>query len=130
MPANRQPCLSGYTAKCASRGCAPRRRRGVSSFAICLGTFLHLMNLVLGSGSQRRSELCDITRRLSRRRRERQRQRDGHGGTFIDLALQDDLAALQSDQALDDRQPKTGAFAPPLIGLAGLEEGIADPFAV
>src|SRR5229473_8500325 len=109
---------------------APRRRRRMSSFAACLGTFLHLMNLVLGCGSQRRSELCDIACRLSRRPRERQRQCDGHGGTLINLALQGDLAGMQFDETLDDRQPEAGAFVAPLIGLAGLEERIADPLEI
>src|ERR1019366_8889876 len=102
---------------------ARRRRRGMSSFAICLGTFLHLMSLILGCGSQRRSERCDIAGWLSRRRRVRQRQRDGHGGSFVDLALHGQLAGMQPDQGLHDRQPEAGAFVPPLIGLAGLEEG-------
>src|SRR6266849_9244539 len=102
---------------------APRRRGGMSPFAACLGTFLHLMTFILGCGSQRRSEPCDIARRR-RRRRERQRQRDRHGGTFINPALQGHLAGVQSDQTLDNRQPEAGSLVPPLIGLAGLEERV------
>src|ERR1700694_4743941 len=97
----------------ASTAFAPRRRGGMSPFAACLGTFLHLMTFILGCGSQRRSELCDVARR-------RRRQRDVHGGAFIDPALQDDLAGMQSDQALDNREPEAGSLVPPLIGLAGL----------
>ena len=41
-----------------------------------------------------------------------------------------DLAGMQGDQAFDDRQAKAGAFVPALIGLAGLEEGIADPLEI
>ena len=82
------------------------------------------MGLVWGRRSRRRRERRDITRWF--RRRERQRQRNGYGGTFVDPALYRQLARVQGDQALDDRQPEAGAFVPPLIGLAGLEEGIAD----
>src|SRR5258708_3670150 len=105
---------------------ARRRRRGTSSssLAICLGTSLHLIRLVLGCGSRRRRERCDIARWLERRRRERQRQRDGHRGSFVDPALHGYLAAMQADQAFHDRQPEAGAFVAPLIGRAGLEEGI------
>src|ERR1700730_9214862 len=113
----------------ASIAFAPRRRGGMSPFAACLGTFLHLMTFILGCGSQRRSEPCDVARRR-RRRRERQRQRDGHGGTFIDPALQGDLAGVHSDQALDNRKPEAGSLMPPLIGLAGLEERITDPLEI
>src|SRR5882724_6743167 len=108
---------------------APRRRRRMSScFAICLGTFLHLMGLVLGlgCGSQYRRERGDVARWLLGIWRERQRQRDSHGGAFVELALHAYLAGMQPDQALHDRQPEAGAFVPPLIGLAGLKEGIAD----
>src|SRR5258708_14807867 len=109
----------------------PRRRRGISSsLAICLGTFLHLMSLLSWSGPQRRSERCDIARWLSRRRRERQRQCHGHAGSLVDLALHLDLPGVQANQPFHDRHPDAGAFVPPLIGSAGLEEGIADPLQV
>ena len=65
----------------------------------------------------------------SRWRREGQRQRDRHGGALADLALHVDLAAVQRHQALDDRKPEAGAFVAALIGLAGLEERIADALA-
>src|ERR1700709_1983767 len=83
---------------------APRRRRGMSSSnVILLGTFLHLINFVLNSGSRARVKRCDIARwRLDRR--ERQRQCDGNGGAFVDSALHGHLAAVQRNQALDDRQ--------------------------
>ena len=38
--------------------------------------------------------------------------------------------ACKADQAFHDRQPEAGAFVPPLIGLAGLEERIADPLEI
>src|SRR3954451_25484328 len=107
---------------------APRRRRGMSSSSsIRLGTFLHLMGLVLVSGSQRRFERCDIAGRI---RHEVQRQGHGYRGALADLALHVDLAVMQTDQTLYDRQAETGAFVLALIGLAGLEEGIADPLEV
>src|SRR3984885_4054126 len=114
---------------------APRRRRGMSSslsssLATRLGTFLHLMRLIWWSGSRRRRQRRDIAGWPRRRRRERQRQRHRDGGAFMELALYRDLAGMQGDQALDDRQAKTGAFVPPLIGLAGLEEGVADPLEI
>src|SRR6201995_3041965 len=37
---------------------------------------------------------------------------------------------MQADQALDDRQAEAGALMAALIGLAGLEEGIADPLEI
>src|SRR5882724_1062711 len=83
---------------------APRRRRGMSFFAICLGTFLHLVSLVLGCGS--RSELGHIAGLLRCRRRERQRQRDAYSGSFIDLALYNYLAGMQFDKTFYDRQPE------------------------
>src|SRR5450631_1390466 len=90
---------------------APRRRRGIPfSPAIFLGTLLHLMLPILDLGSRRRSERRDVACRLKHRRRERQRQRDGHCRTFANLALHRDLAAMQTDQAFDDRQPEAGAF--------------------
>src|ERR1700676_594409 len=123
----------------ASIAAAPRRRRGLSlSSAICLGTFFHLMGLVfrlvfrlvLGCGSRRRVKRGDIAWRRCRRRHERQRQRHGHGGAFVDLALHRYLAGMHPDQAFHDRQPEAGAFVPPLVGLAGLEEGIPDPLEI
>src|SRR5436190_16754683 len=109
-----------------------RRRRGMSSssLAICLGTSLHLMSLVLGCGARRWRERCDIAGWLERRRRKCQRQRDGHAGAFIDPALHGYLAGMQSNQAFHDREPQAGAFVAPLIGLAGLKEGIANPFEI
>src|SRR4029077_18960041 len=111
---------------------APRRRRDISSSSeIRLGTFLHLMGLVLYCGSQHRLERRDIAcRRLYRRRHENERQGYRHGGAFADLALHIDLAMMQSDQAFHDRQSEAGAFLFALIGLAGLEEGIADPLQI
>src|SRR6185437_440758 len=107
---------------------ARRRRRGISSSSsIRLGTFLHLMRLVLLSGSQRRLEGRDIAWGF---RREAQRQGHGHRGALADLALHVDLAVVQTDQPLHDRQAEAGAFVFALIGLAGLEEGIADPLEV
>src|ERR1700692_341585 len=90
----------------ASTATAPalRRRRGMSFFAFCLGTFLHLVSLVLGCGS--RSELGHVAGRLRRRRRERQRQRDAYSGSFVDLALYNYLAGMQLDKTFFDRQPE------------------------
>src|ERR1700730_9455722 len=84
----------------ASAATAPRRRRGMSFLAICLGTFLHLVSLVLGCGS--RSELGHIAGLLRCRRRERQRQRDAYSGSFIDLALYNYLAGMQLDKTFYD----------------------------
>src|SRR3954447_3510772 len=110
---------------------APRRRRGMSSFAsILLGTFLHLNHFGLMSASRRRVKRCDIARGLLDRRRECDGQRDGDGGALVDPALHRHLAAMQRDQAFDDRQPEAGALVAPLIGLAGLKERIADPLQV
>ena len=39
-------------------------------------------------------------------------------------------AGMKRDQALDDGKPEAGAFMATLIGLAGLEEGIANPLQV
>ena len=55
---------------------------------------------------------------------------DRHGGAFVELALHVHLAAVQADQALDDRQAEAGALVAALIGLAGLEERIADPLQI
>src|SRR4051794_31867762 len=106
----------------------PPRRRGISSSrSVRLGTFLHLNHVVVLPASrrlQRRNIACGWLRRPSG---ERQRQRDRDRGAFVDPALHGQLAAMQRHQALDDRQAEPGAFVPPLIGLAGLEERIAKP---
>jgi hypothetical protein len=56
-----------------------------------------------------------------------QAARQRHRGALADRALHVHLAIVQSDQALHDRQAEAGAFVLALIGLAGLEERIADP---
>src|ERR1700732_2292490 len=115
---------------------APRRRRGMSSsLEVRLGTFLHLMSLVfmnwiLDFRPQRRGERRDVAGGLRELRHERQRQRDHNGGSFVNLALHGHFAAMQPDQAFHDRQPEAGAFMPPLVGLAGLEERMADPLEI
>jgi len=109
---------------------APRRRRGMLSLsAIFLGTFLHLTGLLWGlrdrvAGVKRR----DIAGGLLGLRRERQRQRDGHDGAFVELALHGPFRRHAGPtRLLTIDSPRPVAFVPPLIGLAGLEEGIADP---
>src|SRR5262245_25154342 len=111
---------------------APRRRRGISSStADFLGTFLHLIGLFDLRGARRRRQRRDIAGQLTRdRRRVEERQRHGHRGALADPALYVQLAAMQGHEALHDRQPKAGALVAALIGLAGLEEGIADPVEV
>src|SRR5947209_11337311 len=105
----------------AAAALAPRRRRGISSSSVIrLGTFLHLPGFMLISTSHRGVQRCDIARELLGRRRERERQCDGDNGALVDLALHGHLAAVQRDQAFDDRQPEAGALVAPLIGLAGL----------
>src|SRR5256885_13898505 len=122
---------SGSTATAFARR---RRRRGISSSSsrsIRLGTFLHLIGLHFGCGTRRRRQRRDVAGRLAQRwRREYQRQRDGDGGALVDLALHIHLAAMHGDEAFYDRQAEAGAFVAALIGLAGLEEGIADPLEI
>src|SRR5215468_10983919 len=111
---------------------APRRRRGISSStADFLGTLLHLIGLLDGSGTRRRRQRRDIARRFAHRRRHiDQRQRDRNRGALADPALYIHLAAMQRHEALDDGKPKAGALVAALIGFSGLEEGIADPLQV
>src|SRR3981189_1749837 len=111
---------------------APRRRRGMSFFAFCLGTFLHLVSLVLGCGSPGGlgPVAGPVRHRPGPRRRERQRERAADSGSFIDLALYNYLAGMQLDKSFSDRQPEAGSFVPPLIGLARLEEGTTDPLEI
>ena len=54
------------------------------------------------------------------------RQRDHHRGSLVDLTLHRHLAAMQGNEAFDDRQSEAGAFVPPLICRAGLKERISD----
>ena len=46
---------------------------------------------------------------------------------LAELAFHIDLAAMQGDQALDDRQSEPGAVVAAVIGRARLEERIAEP---
>src|SRR6476620_11370993 len=103
----------------------PRRRRGVaSSIVTALGTFLHL--IPDGLMARRRRQRCDIIRAIRALfNGRRQRQHDGDRGSLVDLALHRHLAAMQRNQALDDRQAKAGAFVAALIGVPCLAERVA-----
>src|SRR5262245_11522960 len=88
------------------------RRRGVSSSSLVdrLGTLLHLGRRILLRRSHGRGERCNIVLRLRDESfGENPRQHDGDGSSLIDLALNAEFAAMQGDQALDDRQPEPGA---------------------
>src|SRR5581483_3135076 len=110
----------------------PRRRRGISSSSLVfLGTSLHLNWLFLrcdSDGGRKGRDVADRMRRLWLAAS--QRQRNGDGGALADLAVQAQIAAMQADEAFDDRQAEARAFMAALIGLAGLKERIADPFEI
>src|SRR5215471_294528 len=115
----------------ATAALAPRRRGASSSLADFLGTFLHQSRLVLNIMARRRHQRRDLAFALPvLRRRADKWQLDGDGRPLAELALYRQLAEMQGDEALHDRQSETGAFMATLIGPAGLEERRANPFQV
>ncbi len=53
------------------------------------------------------------------------RQPYGHRGADAELTVNREAAAVQINQAFDDRQPQTRAVMPPVIGAPCLKERIA-----
>src|SRR4051794_12296824 len=85
---------------------APRRRDVSFCFELFLGTSLHLTGIMLGRQSGGRGKRGYIACRLGVRpqcyRRERQRQRYLHNSPLVELALNDQIAAMQRDKPFDD----------------------------
>src|SRR4051812_44067134 len=89
---SRKPRSSASTATAL----APRRRRGISSSsADFLGTFLHLIGLLNGSGTRRRRQRRDIAGGLAGGRRHKdERQRHRNRRALADPGLHIHLAAV------------------------------------
>ena len=89
---------------------------------------LRIPALLLGRGRRRWRERRDVAGLAGTGRGQRQHHR--HRGALVDPARHHEVAAVERDQRLHDRQAKPGALVTALIGLAGLEERIADPLQI
>ena len=113
-----------------SRGCSPitaAKRPAVSNVVSLredrLGTFLHLIicdnwNFAWPFGHQ-------LDRIGGARTIAFDRQTHGDARALAEPAADIDLAAVQADQALDDRQAEPGPVLAAVIRCIGLEEGFA-----
>src|SRR5262245_51886597 len=103
----------------------PRATAKTGSVLRYLRTLPHRDLVLLAGDRKRRGGRLRFGRRRTRLLAI-ERQADGHARALAERRLHIDLAAMQGDQAFDDRQSEPGAVVPAVIGRPRLEERRTD----